>query len=152
MNESKGSLYVYARTTSDYSTYKYAASYNPQLQERHVIYFHNVPLHDNSLMIVTTKRALYVKWLFFTYANEPSIGNFKKQERAYVENDTVTYVCAAITYDGDYLIVADSSGFVNVWHTDVGYQPIATYKNHVTSLDTYWLTDEYYHLVCILHC
>lgn len=146
MNESKGSFTVYSRRYNDHSMYEYACSYNLQLQEKQVIYFHNVPEQDNSLMIVTTKRALYVKWV----DKDHSVCNFKKQERAWVENDIVTYVCAAITYDGKYLVVADSGGFVNVWHTDVGYQPIATYRNRVTSLDTYWLQDEYYHLVCIL--
>ncbi|XP_025153495.1 apoptotic protease-activating factor 1 isoform X2 [Harpegnathos saltator] len=142
MNESKGSFYVYSRSSHDQSTYEYACCYNLQLQDRQVIYFHNVPEHDNSLMIVTTKRALYIKW------NEQLVCNFKKQERAYVENDTLTFVCATITNDGKYLILADSGGFVNVWDTDVGYQPIAIYKNRVTSLDTYWFKDEYYHLIC----
>lgn len=148
MNESKDSLYVYSRNSNDNSTYEYTSSYKTQLQERQVIYFHNVPEHDNSLMIVTTKRALYIKWARVMNGNGYSVCNFKKQERAYVENDSITYVCAAITYDGDYLVVADSGGFVNVWHTDVGYQPIATYKNRVTSLDTYWF-NQCYHLVCI---
>ncbi|XP_014474786.1 PREDICTED: apoptotic protease-activating factor 1 isoform X2 [Dinoponera quadriceps] len=143
MNESKGSFCVYSRDSTVHSKYNYVSSYN--IHEKQVIYFHKVPLHDNSLMIVTTKRALYVKWVQVT--NQQSICNFIKQERAYVENDTVTYICAAITYDGEFLVVADSAGFINIWHTDVG-QPIATYKNHVTSLDTYWFKDQDYHLIC----
>ncbi|XP_032673551.1 uncharacterized protein LOC116845226 isoform X2 [Odontomachus brunneus] len=145
MNESNGSFTVY-RSGNDRGMYEYASSYNTQLQERQVIYFHNVPEHDNSLMIVTSKRALYVRWIY--HSNDRLVYNFIKQERACVENDTITYVCAAITYDGEYLVVADSAGFVNVWYADTGYQPIATYRNCVTSLDTYWLQDEYCHLIC----
>lgn len=144
MDESKGAFYVYSNSRNNNSTYQYLTCYNPQLQEKKIVFFHHIPEHDNSLMIVTEKRAIYVKW--FRQIND-QIHNFNKQERAYVENDTVTYVCAAITYDGEYLVVADSGGFINVWNTDTGYQPVATYKSHVTSLDTYWLKDDGYHLV-----
>lgn len=143
MDESKGATCVYANHENEY---RYICAYGLQLHGKKIVFYHHVPKHDDSLMIVTEDKAIYVKWF---HASHDQIRNFKKQVRAYVEDDAVTYVCATITYDGEYLIVADSAGFINVWHTDTGYQPIATYKSRVTYLDTYWLEDEGYHIVRI---
>lgn len=146
MDELKGAFVLYSNCGNDYTTYRYLACYNLQLQSaaEEVIFFHHIPKRDNSLMVVTKKEAMYVKW----WGGEDCVHSFNKQTRGYVDNDAVTYVCATITYDGEYIIMADSAGFINVWNTYSGYQPIATYKSRVISLDSYWLRDEGYHIVC----
>jgi len=147
MDESNGAFVLYSNCGNDYTTYRYLACYNLQLKSapEEVIFFHHIPHHDNSLMVVTKKEAIYVKWWW----NEDCVHSFNKQTRAFVDNDTVTYVCATITYDGKYIILADSAGFINVWNTYSGYQAVATYKSRVIYLDSYWLRDEGFHIVCI---
>lgn len=149
MDESRGAFDLYSHCGNDYTTYEYLACYNLQLQEEKVIFFNHVPQSHNSLMIVTERKAMYVKW-WWDSITDHIVHSFNKQQRAFVEDDAVTYICAAITYDGKYIVLADSAGFINVWNTYSGYQPVATYKRRVTSLDTYWLSDEGYHIVCIL--
>ncbi|KAL6265324.1 hypothetical protein P5V15_002125 [Pogonomyrmex californicus] len=146
MDESKGAFALYANSKKDRSTYQYHACYNLQLKSatEKVIFFHHIPKHDDSLMVITEKEAMYVRWWW----NGDCVSNFSKQTRAFVDDDAVTYVCATITYDGDYIIMADSAGFINVWNTYSGYQPVATYKSRVISLDSYWLRDEGYHIIC----
>ncbi|XP_067209405.1 apoptotic protease-activating factor 1 isoform X2 [Linepithema humile] len=150
MDESRGAFDLYSNGGNDCSIYEYLACYNLQLQEEKVIFFNHVPNFPNSLMIVTEKRAMYVKW----WLNDErdygvhSVHSFDKQLRAFVEDDAVTYICAAVTYDGKYIVLADSAGFINVWNTYSGYQPVATYKRRVTSLDTYWLRSDGYHIIC----
>lgn len=143
MDESKGAFGVYSNCGNEY---QYLACYNLQLKSaEEVIFFHHIPERDNSLMVVTKTKAMYVKWWW----DKDCVHSFNKQTRGFVDNDTVTYVCATITYDGKYIIMADSTGFINVWNTYSGYQPVATYKGRVISLDSYWLKDEGYHIVCI---
>ncbi|KAG7206909.1 hypothetical protein KM043_000802 [Ampulex compressa] len=98
---------------------------------------------SNLLHIMDEKNGVLI-----TYRKSGDDYNYSKQVRADVENEKTVYVCAALTYDGQYLVLADSSGFINIWNTDVGYQPIATYKSRVTSLDTYWMHEEGYHIIC----
>lgn len=123
--------------------YTYSSQYSPQLAGQKVIFFHNVPEHDNSLIIVTEKKAVYVRW-FRQFGDR--VHNYENQKQA--ENEKTVYVCAAVTYDGLYLILADSGGFVNVWQLVGGFLPIAVYKSRVTSLDTYWLKEDGYHYIC----
>ncbi|XP_011155807.2 apoptotic protease-activating factor 1 isoform X1 [Solenopsis invicta] len=146
MDELKGAFVTYANCGKDYTTYRYLTCYNLQLKStaEKIIFFHHIPNRDNSLMVITKKEAMYVKWGW----DEVCAYNFIKQTKAYVDDDTVTYVCATITYDGEYIILADSAGFINVWDTYSGYQPIATYKSRVVCLDSVWLTDEGYHIIC----
>ncbi|XP_012525104.1 apoptotic protease-activating factor 1 isoform X2 [Monomorium pharaonis] len=146
MDELKGAFVLYSNCGNDYTTYRYLACYNLQLKSaaEEVIFFHHIPKRDNSLMVITKKEAMYVKWWW----GEDCVHSFNKQTKGYVDNDAVTYVCATITYDGEYIILADSAGFINVWNTYSGYQPIATYKSRVLSLDSYWLRDEGYHIIC----
>ncbi|KAK2582333.1 hypothetical protein KPH14_004670 [Odynerus spinipes] len=133
-------LVTYRKHNNDYT---YSSQYSPQLAGQKVIFFHTVPEHDNSLIIVTEKKAVYVKW-FCPFSDR--IHNYENKKKA--ENEKAVYVCAAITYDGLYFILADSEGFVNVWKLIGGFLPIAVYKSHVTSLDTYWLKEEGYHCIC----
>ncbi|XP_012277489.1 apoptotic protease-activating factor 1 isoform X2 [Orussus abietinus] len=143
MDEEKGVLISYKECNKQYT---YCAQYNPKLQDQKVIFFQCIPRTVNSLIIVTKVKAIYVKW--FGGQNE-QIHSYNKQIRAFVENENIEYLCAALTYDGQYIVVADSGGFVNVWNIDVGDQPIAVYKGRVTSLDTYWLNEEEEcHLIC----
>ncbi|KAL0120735.1 hypothetical protein PUN28_008418 [Cardiocondyla obscurior] len=146
MDESKSAIVLYTNHRNDYTTYQYLTCYNLQLQStaKDVIFFHQIPKRDNSLMVVTKKEAIYVKWWW----TEDCVHSFSKKTKGFVDNDSVIYVCATITYDGQYIILADSAGFINVWNTYSGYQPIATYKNRVVSLDSYWLKDEGYHIIC----
>ncbi|XP_071562800.1 uncharacterized protein [Temnothorax nylanderi] len=146
MDQLKGAFVLYSSYGNDYTTYRYLACYNLRLKSaaEEVIFFHHIPNRDNSLMVVTKKEAMYVKWWW----GEDCVHSFNKQQRGFVDNDTVTYVSATITYDGEYIILADSAGFINVWNTYSGYQPIATYKSRVISLDSYWLKDEGYHIIC----
>lgn len=148
MDESKGAFVLYSNCGNDYTTYRYRACYNLQLKSaaEEVIFFHHIPKRDNSLMVITKTEAVYVKWWW----GEDSVHSFNKQTKGFVDNDTITYVCATITYDGEYIILADSAGFINIWNTYSGYQPVATYKSRVISLDSYWLRDEGYHIVCII--
>jgi len=146
VDESKGVLYLYASSERDCTSYRYLSCYNLQLKKENIIFFHNIPDSDNSLIIVTEKEVMYVKWWFA----DNQVHSFSKQIRASVEDDLVTYVCATRTHDSEYLIVADSAGFINIWSINSGYQPIATYRGRVTSLDTYYLKEEGYHIVCII--
>lgn len=149
MDESTGTFDFYSNYENDYINYQYHALYNLQLPTKEkVIFFNHVPKFHNSLIVVTERKAMYVKW-WLNSVN--GVHSYDKQLRAFVEDDdAVTYICAAVTYDGKYIVLADSAGFINVWNTYSGYQPIATYKSRVTSLDTYWLSDEGYHIVSIL--
>lgn len=145
IDESKMAFTVYSNC-NNYSTYRYLSCYNLQLTDEKVIFFHHVPRNNNSLMIVTEKRAVHVKWFWDGH----NVHSFIKQRKVFSENSPVTYVCATITYDGEYMITADSAGFINVWQTSVGYPVIATYKCRVTSLDTYHLEEEGCHIVRII--
>ncbi|XP_011876259.1 PREDICTED: apoptotic protease-activating factor 1 isoform X2 [Vollenhovia emeryi] len=149
MDQLNGAIVLYSNCGNDNTTnttYQYIACYNLQLKSaaKEVIFFHHIPNHKDSLIVVTQKEAVHVKWWW----GHGCVRNFAKQPRGFVDNDTVTYVCATITHDGKYIIMADSAGFINVWNTYSGYQPIATYKSRVTSLDSYWLSDEGYHIIC----
>lgn len=142
MDETHGVLISYCRSGTEY---KYLSQYNPGLQKKKIIFFGSVPEQSNSLFIVTEEKAVYVKW--FKLSND-HMHSYKKQVRASVENEKTVYVCACLTNDGQYIVLADSSSFINIWNVDVGHQPIATYKSRVSSLDTYWLKEEGYHIIC----
>ncbi|OAD55428.1 Apoptotic protease-activating factor 1 [Eufriesea mexicana] len=143
MDEMHGVLISYCRYGKEY---QYMSQYNPDLQKKKIIFFRSVPEHmNNSLFIVTEKKAIYVKW--FRLSNN-HMHSYNKQIRAIVENEKTVYVCASLTNDGQYIVLADSSGFINIWNADIGLQPIATYKSRVSSLDTYWLKEEGYHIIC----
>nr|XP_033321533.1 apoptotic protease-activating factor 1 isoform X1 [Megalopta genalis]XP_033321534.1 apoptotic protease-activating factor 1 isoform X1 [Megalopta genalis] len=142
MDETNGVLISYRKYNSEY---KYLSQYNPNLQKKKIIFFCNVPEQNNSLIIVTEDKAVYIKW--FQFSND-QMHSYKKQIRASVENKNTVFVCSALTYDGQYLILADSNGFINIWKTNEGLQPIATYKSRVSSLDTYWLKEKGYHIIC----
>lgn len=134
---------VYSCDTN-YTKYEYRACYNLQLKnDNKVIFFHHIPRKDGSLMIVTEKQAICVRVWY-----RDTVHKFCKQRKVFIKsNSPITYVCATITYDGEYMIVADSAGFINVWQTSVGEPIIAIYKCRVTSLDTYCLEEEGCHIV-----
>lgn len=153
--ESTGAFVLYRACTTtgsvqtNYSRYEYLACYNLQLPvdkktekvKEKVIFFHNIPRRNDSLMIVTEKKALYVKWWWDR--DQAHVHSFNKQLRATIEDsDALTYVCAAITYDGEYIVLADSAGFIYVRNVFTGHQPIACYKSRVISLDTYLFREE----------
>ncbi|XP_072748469.1 uncharacterized protein [Anoplolepis gracilipes] len=142
IDESEMAFTVYF---NDDDTYRYLACYNLKkaTTSRKVIFFHQVP-NRNWLMIVTEKEAICVKWCW----DGDITHSFSKQKKVFIENSCVTYVCATITYDGEYMIMADSAGFINVWQTSVGYPIVAIYKSRVTSLDTYCLEEEGCHIIC----
>ncbi|KAG5314620.1 APAF factor, partial [Acromyrmex insinuator] len=144
MDESKGAFFVFTNYGNDYTTYQYVTCYNLQLKSasKEVIFFHHVPMHDDSLIVVTKKEAMYVKWC---RRIENCVYNFNRKLKGYID-EKVTYVCATITYDGEYLILADSAGFINVWNTDSGFQPVAIYKSRVISLDSFPFKD--CHVIC----
>ncbi|XP_029674820.1 uncharacterized protein LOC115242566 isoform X2 [Formica exsecta] len=144
IDESKMTFTVYSNCSDDYTAYRYLACYNLQLKSEKVIFFHHVPRHKDSLMIATEKQAICVKWWW----DGDNVYSFCKQRKVFIENSPITYVCATITYDGEYMIMADSAGFINVWQTSGGYPIIAIYKSRVTSLDTYCLEEEGCHIIC----
>lgn len=146
IDESKMTFTVYANCSNDYTAYRYLSCYNLQLKSEKIIFFHHVPRHNDSLMIATEKQAICVKWWW----DGDNVHTFSKQRKVFIENSPITYVCATITYDGEYMIMADSTGFINVWQTSVGYPIIAIYKSRVTSLDTYCLEEEGCHIVRII--
>lgn len=141
MDEIHGFLISYYKYGEEYT---YISSYNVDLQKKKIILFCSVPEQNNSLFIVTEEKAVYVKW----FRSQNHIHSYNKQTRASVENEKTVYVCASLTNDGRYIVLADSSGFINIWNTDVGHQPIATYRSRVSSLDTYWLKEEGCHIIC----
>ncbi|XP_029154798.1 uncharacterized protein LOC114927905 isoform X2 [Nylanderia fulva] len=144
IDESRMTFSVYS-CNANYTEYRYRACYNLQLKnDKKVIFFHHIPRKDNSLIIVTEKQAICVRvWYGDT------VHKYCKQRKMFIKNNSpVTYVCATITYDGEYMIVADSAGFINVWQTSVGEPIIAIYKCRVTSLDTYCLEEEGCHIIC----
>ncbi|XP_011342861.1 apoptotic protease-activating factor 1 isoform X2 [Ooceraea biroi] len=146
--EESGVVFWYAYSENDYNTtYRYISCYNLQLKNEKVIFLHNVPEYDDSLVIVTEKEAMLLTWTR-NMSDENQVYKFNKVVRTSVEDDSVTYVCATRTHDSAYLIVADSAGFINVWNIFNGLIPVATYRSHVTSLDTYWLKEEGYHIIC----
>lgn len=142
-NESKMAFTAYSNCSDDYTNYRYHSCYNLQLNNENVIFFHHIPRRNDSLMIVTEKQAICVK----LWWDGNNLDRYCKQRKVFIENSSVTYVCATITYDGEYMITADSAGFINVWQTSVGYPIIAIYKSRVTSLDTYCLEEEGCHIV-----
>ncbi|XP_003700960.2 uncharacterized protein LOC100880336 isoform X1 [Megachile rotundata] len=142
MDEVHGALISYCKYGDEY---KYLSQYNLDLQKRKVIFFRDVPKQNDSLFIVTEDKAIHVRWC---RASNSHMHSYNKQIRANVENGKTVYVCAAITNDGQYLVLADSDGFINVWNTNAAYQLLATYKSRVSSLDTYWLKEEGYHIIC----
>lgn len=142
MDEIHGALISYHKYGEEY---KYLSQYNLDLQKKKVIFFRNVPKQNDSLFIVTEDKAIHVKWC---RSSNSHMHSYNKQIRANVENGKTVYVCAAITNDGQYLVLADSDGFINIWNTNAAYQLIATYKSRVSSLDTYWLKEEGYHIIC----
>ncbi|CAK9826161.1 Apoptotic protease-activating factor 1 [Anthophora retusa] len=141
MDETNGILISYNKCEKEY---EYVSQYNPDLQGKKIIFFRSVPNQNNSLFIVTEEKAIYVKW----FRSSNHMHSYSKQIRANVEDKKTFYVCASLTNDGQYIVLADSSGFINIWNVDIGQQPIATYKSRVCSLDTYWLKEEGYHIIC----
>ncbi|XP_076176382.1 uncharacterized protein LOC143151283 isoform X2 [Ptiloglossa arizonensis] len=142
MDETHGGLITYCRCGTEY---KYLSQYNSGLQKKKIIFFRDIPEQNNSLFIVTEDKAVYITWF---RSNNDHMHSYNKEVRASIENRKIVYVCATITYDGQYLVLADSSGFINVWNVNTGTQPIATYKCRTSSLDTYWLKEEGFHIIC----
>ncbi|XP_076619262.1 uncharacterized protein LOC143340817 isoform X1 [Colletes latitarsis] len=142
MDETHGVLISYCRYGAEY---KYLSQYNPNLQTKKIIFFCNVPKQNNSLCIVTEDKAVYIKWF---RTNNDHMHTYDKQIRATIKNRKIVYVCATLTYDGQYLVLADSSGFINIWNANAGTQLIATYKCRISSLDTYWLKEKGFHIIC----
>ncbi|XP_054000407.1 apoptotic protease-activating factor 1 isoform X1 [Hylaeus anthracinus] len=142
MDETHGVLISYCRCGTKY---EYLSQYNLNLLKTKIIFFRIVPEQNNSLFIVTEDTAVYIKW-FRRYNDH--MHNYERQIRASIENKKIVYVCATLTYDGQYLVLADSSGFINILNANTGTQPIAIYKCRISSLDTYWLKEEGYHIIC----
>lgn len=143
-------MIFYAEQQDD--SYTYLATYNLKLQNRKVILFQPIPENERSLMIVADTIAIHVKWQEIWNPLYPNlvgqVHNFIKQERAKIEENEATFTCATLTYDGEYLITADSKSSINVWVVVAG-TPITTFKGRVNSLDTYWFDDDGYHLVLL---
>ncbi|XP_015609645.1 apoptotic protease-activating factor 1 isoform X2 [Cephus cinctus] len=143
----KSTIVTYLKDETKYSYLtQYNARYNKNLQqESKIILFQHVPLNDYALILVTQHQAIYIK--FGWSPDREQAFNFMRQERAKVTEQGVVFTCAAVMHDGQYLVIGDSNGFVNIFKADA-YQLITRYKGHVTSLDTYWMNDEGYHLIC----
>ncbi|XP_043482771.1 apoptotic protease-activating factor 1-like isoform X2 [Leptopilina heterotoma] len=130
------------------NTFKYKSTYNPQICQRKenmkIVFFKGLPFENNSLILVTKNKAVHIKWL----QSETQIHSFIKQEKAEIEDPNTFFICATVTYDGQYLITAKSDGIINVWEIHSSFEPIAIYKGNVFCLDTYWNRREGKHLFC----
>ena len=146
--DNDGVVLFYEADRINPGSYCYRSMINLELKKHKVIFFSSVPENENSLIIVADVKAIYLKW---EKNSDPKYGGlphgYKKQERAHVEDNETFFVCANVTYDGEYLIIADSKGYVNVWHIHGGIT-VTTFKGRVNSLDTYSL-EGYHHLVRI---
>ncbi|XP_051167507.1 apoptotic protease-activating factor 1-like [Leptopilina boulardi] len=130
--------------------FEYKSSYNPQICQREenmkIVFFKGLPLENNSLILVTKNKAVHIKWLQSETHNQ--IHSFMKQEKAEIDDPNTIFICATVTYDGQYLITAKSDGIINVWEIHSSFEPIAIYKGNVFCLDTYWNKGEGKHLFC----
>src|SRR5436190_15607314 len=75
IDESNMTFTIYSICNNNYITYRYLACYNLQLKSENVIFFHHIPDKDDSLMIVTKKQAVIVKW----WSGEGNVSKFRKQ-------------------------------------------------------------------------
>lgn len=124
--------------------YTYVSQFNLQLNNPRTIYFSKNPTEDNCLVIVTNKTALYFKWF---YNNNVHIHSYEKCMKTEETDKNTSYVAATLTWDARYLIIGNSKGIISVMKA---YNPddlITCFKGCVTSLDSYWMIYEDFHLV-----
>lgn len=124
--------------------YTYVSQFNLQLENPKIIYFSKHPIEDNCLVIVTNKTALYFKWF---YNNNEHIHSYEKFVKVEEKNKNVHYVAATLTYDARYLIIGNSEGTISVMKAFNPDDLITCLKGFVTSLDSYWMYHEDFHLV-----
>ncbi|KAL7297703.1 hypothetical protein TKK_0008740 [Trichogramma kaykai] len=141
MDESTSAVRIYQKSENGYT---YVSQFNLQLNNPKVIYFSRHPEEHNCLVIVTNKNSLYFKWF---YKNR-HIHSFEKFVKTEEENEDVSYVCATLTYDARYLIIANSKGKINVMKAFCPDDLITCFKGNVTSLDPYWMYFEDFHMIC----
>lgn len=122
--------------------YNYASNYAPSFKCKNIILFEQIP-NSEKIIVVTEKIALWITWTFFKGS---SLSNYGKKVRAQCEHENYIFTCATVTYDGQYLVVADSSGVINIWGVETGLN-VQTYDAFVTSLSTYYLFEDNCHLV-----
>lgn len=149
MDENKCVLITHEFTNN---SFEYKSSYNPQIRQREetmkIVFFKGLPSEGNSLILVTKNKAVHIKWLQSETHNQ--IHSFMKQEKAEIDDPNTFFICATVTYDGQYLITAKSDGIINVWEIHSSFEPIAIYKGNVFCLDTYWNRGEGKHMVSFI--
>lgn len=125
--------------------YTYVSQFNLQLTNPRAIYFSKHPEEDNCLVIVTDKKALYFKW----FSNNEHIHSYEKYVKTEEKDENVYYTAATLTYDARYLILGNSKGIISVVKAFNPDDLITYMKGNVTSLDSYWMRDDGYHMVSI---
>lgn len=157
MMDNEGVLIFYVEQIDEgITSYSYMSIWNAKIKkEREVVFFGALPCNKRSLIVVTDSAAVYVKWEESCTGNYPNsvvqAHSFRKRSGADVEPPETRFTAAALTYDGRYLITSDSTGSVNVWNVFGGFEPIATFNGHVTSLDTYWHGKDFHLVRCYSH-
>ena len=142
MDETTSVVRIYKRNPN--SNYTYVSAFNLQLNNPRVIYFAKHPEEDNCLVIVTEKTALYFKWFCKSHEHIHSYEKYVKTEE---KDNNVFYVAATLTYDARYLIIGNSKGIISVMKAFSPDDLITCFKGCVTSLDSYWMYYEGFHLV-----
>ncbi|XP_046746369.1 uncharacterized protein LOC124411328 [Diprion similis] len=138
VNLKTGALTVYDATQGAYLTQCTLSS-----EMVKVISLLSVPWCANILIVLMDKKLLSVTWKVDEVTSLPRYNEFAK-----LADETVTYTCAAVTQDGQYIITADTGCSVTIHSLQNEYKTIKTYKKSVTSLDTQWLENECCHMIC----
>ncbi|XP_043281955.1 uncharacterized protein Dark isoform X2 [Venturia canescens] len=151
--DKEGLLMIYVQEIdSKITSYSYVSMWNAKIKrESEVVFLGPVPRTERAMIVVTDSTAVWIKWeesYAGNYANSViQVHSFMKRAIADVDPRETRFTSATLTYDGKYLITADSKGSVNVWNVKGGWEPLATFNGHVTSLDTYCQGEDN-HLIC----
>ncbi|XP_033213759.1 apoptotic protease-activating factor 1-like [Belonocnema kinseyi] len=127
--------------------FEYKTLYNPSTlkegEKMKIIFLGGLPNEKNSLIFVSQNKAVHVRWL--QEAKHHQILNFIKRTITGINEPDAVFVGAALTHDGQNLIIAKSDGWINVWRVYASFEPVAFFKGTVTSLDTHWIKDQGHH-------
>lgn len=111
-----------------------------------IIFCQQLITETNSLIVITKEKAIYLKW----EQSEGVLENIRV-ECEIMNNSKETFENAIITYDEQYLIIVKSNGCTEIWNIRNEFKLVTSCNWKVSSLDTFWMKNENYHLVSYLY-
>lgn len=143
MDVNIGCVRIYKKNKNGF---EYLSQFNLKLFNPTIIYFSRNLEEENCLVIVTNKKALFLKWF---WNNTENVHSYEVRDIIEIEEENDNfYTAATLTYDAKYLIIGNSKGIIDVIHSQKSPRNwITSFKGLVNSLDSYNMNAEG-HLVC----